>query len=155
MTLCLTLTSCVCLYACSYFSGQHTGFAPRVGPTKGTLAWSVGLPSSSYLYTTSHPIIGADGMVFDGFLALNSSGVQWSFPSVCGQSSGGVNTWALGAAGLLYGACDNGVIFAASPANASTLWTLQVPSVGFQRGVTLGSVMLYSMQLATMAVCTV
>lgn len=118
---------------------QHTGYAPRAGPTNGTLAWSVNFPSGVSGAETTPLIIGAHGEVFESTWALSSAGILWN-TTVCGTSV--LNAWALDASGTLYGACENGTVFAASSATGAVTWTLQVTNGSFF-GIALGSSMLY------------
>lgn len=112
----------------------------RVGPTQGTIAWAVDISIQAY---SSYPIVGADGTVFNGPNAFNSSGIVWN-AALCGGQAVLFNAYALDANGILYGACTHGVMFAAPSSNATTaIWTLQLAYQRFQSAVTLGASMLY------------
>lgn len=117
---------------------QNTGYAPRAGPTHGSIAWSVDVSSIPF----TQPIVDADGTVFDGPWAFNNGDIKWYSSSPCG--AGIVLTgWAVDTSGFLYGACDNGDVIAVFAENGTTLWTLQTEDGGSLTSVTLGTSMVY------------
>lgn len=57
----------VCLFVTWQNCGQNTGYAPRAGPARGTIAWQTPIDSFPTL------ILGADGTIYEGASAYFSN----------------------------------------------------------------------------------